>query len=181
PALGPFRRPASEAELSVRPGRRTAGADRARLCHCRRSRGATEDLGRGRRDRSLSLRDGRAGTRDALGRAGLWAQLRPRRVPRRRHHDFNMGAMENKGLNIFNAKYLLADPDSSTDDEYRHVEAVVAHEYFHNWSGNRVTCRDWFQLSLKEGLTVYREQSFSADMNSASLKRIEDVSLLRRA
>jgi aminopeptidase N len=96
-------------------------------------------------------------------------------------HDFNMGAMENKGLNIFNAKYLLADPDSSTDDEYRHVEAVVAHEYFHNWSGNRVTCRDWFQLSLKEGLTVFREQSFSADMNSAPLKRIEDVALLRRA
>jgi len=96
-------------------------------------------------------------------------------------HDFNMGAMENKGLNIFNAKYLLADPDSSTDDEYRHVEAVVAHEYFHNWSGNRVTCRDWFQLSLKEGLTVFREQSFSGDMNSAPLKRIEDVALLRRA
>ncbi|MFC5524189.1 aminopeptidase N [Rhodanobacter ginsengisoli] len=96
-------------------------------------------------------------------------------------NDFNMGAMENKGLNIFNAKYLLADPDSSTDEEYRHVEAVVAHEYFHNWSGNRVTCRDWFQLSLKEGLTVFREQSFSADMNSAPLKRIEDVALLRRA
>ncbi|HWX64897.1 MAG TPA: aminopeptidase N [Rhodanobacter sp.] len=96
-------------------------------------------------------------------------------------HDFNMGAMENKGLNIFNAKCLLADPDSTTDDEYRHVEAVVAHEYFHNWSGNRVTCRDWFQLSLKEGLTVFREQSFSADMNSAPLKRIEDVELLRRA
>ena len=96
-------------------------------------------------------------------------------------HDFNMGAMENKGLNIFNAKYLLADPGSTTDDEYRHVEAVVAHEYFHNWSGNRVTCRDWFQLSLKEGLTVFREQSFSADMNSAPLKRIEDVALLRRA
>jgi aminopeptidase N len=96
-------------------------------------------------------------------------------------HDFNMGAMENKGLNIFNAKYLLAAPDSTTDDEYRHVEAVVAHEYFHNWSGNRVTCRDWFQLSLKEGLTVFREQSFSADMNSAPLKRIEDVALLRRA
>ncbi|WP_329742110.1 aminopeptidase N [Dyella sp. A6] len=96
-------------------------------------------------------------------------------------HDFNMGAMENKGLNIFNAKYLLADPDSTTDDEYRGVEAVVAHEYFHNWSGNRVTCRDWFQLSLKEGLTVFREQSFSADMNSAPLKRIEDVALLRRA
>ncbi|GAB3786122.1 aminopeptidase N [Dyella agri] len=96
-------------------------------------------------------------------------------------HDFNMGAMENKGLNIFNAKCLLADPDSSTDDEYRRVEAVIAHEYFHNWSGNRVTCRDWFQLSLKEGFTVFREQSFSADMNSAPLKRIEDVSLLRRA
>jgi aminopeptidase N len=96
-------------------------------------------------------------------------------------HDFNMGAMENKGLNIFNDKYLLADPDSTTDDEYRAVEAVVAHEYFHNWSGNRVTCRDWFQLSLKEGFTVFREQSFSADMNSAPLKRIEDVALLRRA
>ena len=96
-------------------------------------------------------------------------------------HDFNMGAMENKGLNIFNAKYLLADPDTTTDDEYRAVEAVVAHEYFHNWSGNRVTCRDWFQLSLKEGLTVFREQQFSADMNSAALKRIEDVALLRRA
>ncbi|MFC3651569.1 aminopeptidase N [Dyella humi] len=95
-------------------------------------------------------------------------------------HDFNMGAMENKGLNIFNAKYLLADPDSSTDEEYRAVEAVVAHEYFHNWTGNRVTCRDWFQLSLKEGLTVFREQQFSADSNSASLKRIEDVALLRR-
>jgi len=95
--------------------------------------------------------------------------------------DFNMGAMENKGLNIFNAKCLLADADTTTDDEYRRVEAVIAHEYFHNWSGNRVTCRDWFQLSLKEGFTVYREQSFSADMNSAPLKRIEDVSLLRRA
>ncbi|HEV2539840.1 MAG TPA: aminopeptidase N [Frateuria sp.] len=96
-------------------------------------------------------------------------------------HDFNMGAMENKGLNIFNAKYLLADPDTTTDDEYRAVEAVIGHEYFHNWSGNRVTCRDWFQLSLKEGLTVFREQQFSADMNSPALKRIDDVALLRRA
>ena len=96
-------------------------------------------------------------------------------------HDFNMGAMENKGLNIFNTKCLLADAGSTTDDEYRRVESVVAHEYFHNWSGNRVTCRDWFQLSLKEGFTVYREQCFSADMNSAPLKRIEDVALLRRA
>ncbi len=95
-------------------------------------------------------------------------------------YDFNMGAMENKGLNIFNAKYLLADPETTTDAEYRGVESVVAHEYFHNWSGNRITCRDWFQLSLKEGLTVFREHNFSADMNSRPLKRIEDVSMLRR-
>jgi aminopeptidase N len=95
-------------------------------------------------------------------------------------HDFNMGAMENKGLNIFNSKYLLADPDTTTDDEYRRIEAVVGHEYFHNWSGNRVTCRDWFQLSLKEGFTVFREHGFCADMHSASLKRIEDVATLRR-
>ncbi|TAN05682.1 MAG: aminopeptidase N [Rhodanobacteraceae bacterium] len=95
-------------------------------------------------------------------------------------HDFNMGAMENKGLNIFNSKYLLADPDTTTDDEYRHIEAVIGHEYFHNWSGNRVTCRDWFQLSLKEGFTVFREHAFCAAMHSASLKRIEDVAALRR-
>lgn len=95
-------------------------------------------------------------------------------------HDFTMGAMENKGLNIFNAKYLLADPQTSTDEDYAHVEAVVAHEYFHNWTGNRVTCRDWFQLSLKEGLTVYREQEFCADIGSRSLKRIEDVQTLWR-
>ncbi len=95
-------------------------------------------------------------------------------------HDFNMGAMENKGLNIFNAKYLLTDRDSTTDDEYRAVEAVIGHEYFHNWSGNRVTCRDWFQLSLKEGFTVFREQQFSAAMHSPGLKRIEDVATLRR-
>ncbi|HJU25559.1 MAG TPA: aminopeptidase N, partial [Rhodanobacteraceae bacterium] len=95
-------------------------------------------------------------------------------------HDFNMGAMENKGLNIFNAKYLLADPETSADEEYRHVEAVVAHEYFHNWSGNRVTCRDWFQLSLKEGFTVFRERQFCADMQSAALQRIDEVATLRR-
>jgi aminopeptidase N len=95
-------------------------------------------------------------------------------------HDFNMGAMENKGLNIFNSKYLLADPDTTTDDEYRRIEAVIGHEYFHNWSGNRVTCRDWFQLSLKEGFTVLREHSFCEAMHSPSLKRIEDVATLRR-
>ena len=95
--------------------------------------------------------------------------------------DFNMGAMENKGLNIFNSRYILADPEVATDADYDGIEGVVAHEYFHNWSGNRVTCRDWFQLSLKEGFTVYRDQSFSADMGSAALKRIEDVRILRAA
>lgn len=92
---------------------------------------------------------------------------------------FNMGAMENKGLNIFNDKLLLASPQTATDADYERIESVVAHEYFHNWTGNRITCRDWFQLSLKEGLTVYRDQSFSADMRSAGVKRIEDVQLLR--
>ncbi len=95
--------------------------------------------------------------------------------------EFTMGAMENKGLNIFNAKYLVADPEHATDDDYRHVLAVVGHEYFHNWSGNRVTCRDWFQLSLKEGLTVYREQEFESDLASRTLRRIEDVRTLWRA
>jgi len=93
--------------------------------------------------------------------------------------DFNFGAMENKGLNIFNSRYILVDPDTATDLDYDAVEGVVAHEYFHNWSGNRVTCRDWFQLSLKEGLTVYRDQCFSADMGSEPVKRIEDVRVLR--
>ncbi len=93
--------------------------------------------------------------------------------------DFNMGAMENKGLNIFNTSCVLASPDTATDAAYQRVEAVVAHEYFHNWSGNRVTCRDWFQLSLKEGFTVFRDAEFSADMNSRTLKRIQDVTLLR--
>ena len=93
--------------------------------------------------------------------------------------DFNMGAMENKGLNIFNTSCVLASPDTATDAAYLRVEAVVAHEYFHNWSGNRVTCRDWFQLSLKEGFTVFRDAEFSSDMNSRPVKRIEDVAFLR--
>ncbi|MBW6524776.1 aminopeptidase N [Sphingomonas sp. RHCKR47] len=93
--------------------------------------------------------------------------------------DFNFGAMENKGLNIFNSRYILADPDTATDYDYDAIAAVVAHEYFHNWSGNRITCRDWFQLSLKEGFTVYRDQGFSADQGSAAVKRIEDVRGLR--
>lgn len=93
--------------------------------------------------------------------------------------DFNMGAMENKSLNIFNAKYILAKPDTATDTDYELIESIVAHEYFHNWSGNRVTCRDWFQLSLKEGLTVFRDQEFSADQRSRPVQRIKDVAQLR--
>jgi aminopeptidase N len=93
--------------------------------------------------------------------------------------DFNFGAMENKGLNIFNSRYILADPDTATDYDYDAIAAVVAHEYFHNWSGNRITCRDWFQLSLKEGFTVYRDQGFSADQGSRAVRRIEDVRGLR--
>ncbi|WP_031434780.1 aminopeptidase N [Methylomarinum vadi] len=92
---------------------------------------------------------------------------------------FNMGAMENKGLNIFNTKFVLARPDTATDSDYEHIEGVIGHEYFHNWSGNRVTCRDWFQLSLKEGFTVFRDQEFTGDRTSKAVKRIEDVNMLR--
>jgi len=93
--------------------------------------------------------------------------------------DFNMGAMENKGLNIFNTRYVLANPDTATDTDYENIESVIAHEYFHNWTGDRVTCRDWFQLSLKEGLTVFRDQQFSADMGSEAVCRIADIRALR--
>lgn len=92
---------------------------------------------------------------------------------------FNMGAMENKGLNVFNTKFVLARPDTATDSDYEHIEGVIGHEYFHNWTGNRITCRDWFQLSLKEGFTVFRDQEFTADQTSKAVKRIEDVKLLR--
>ncbi|HEX6144241.1 MAG TPA: aminopeptidase N, partial [Geminicoccaceae bacterium] len=95
--------------------------------------------------------------------------------------DFNMGAMENKGLNVFNTKYVLAKPATATDVDYMGIESVVAHEYFHNWTGNRVTCRDWFQLSLKEGLTVFRDEEFTSDLHSRPVKRIEDVRRLRAA
>ena len=95
--------------------------------------------------------------------------------------DFNMGAMENKGLNIFNDKYVLASPETATDSDYAGIESVIAHEYFHNWTGNRITCRDWFQLCLKEGLTVFRDQEFSADTRSRPVKRISDVRTLRAA
>ncbi len=93
--------------------------------------------------------------------------------------DFNMGAMENKGLNVFNDKYVLADPETATDADYANIEAIIAHEYFHNWTGNRITCRDWFQLCLKEGLTVYRDHEFSADQRSRTVKRIAEVRHLR--
>src|SRR3954454_19959127 len=93
--------------------------------------------------------------------------------------DFNMGAMENKGLNIFNDKLVLASPETATDSDYASIEAVIAHEYFHNWTGNRITCRDWFQLCLKEGLTVFRDQEFSADQRSRPVERISDVRGLR--
>lgn len=95
--------------------------------------------------------------------------------------DFNMGAMENKGLNVFNSKYVLAKKETATDVDFINIEAVIGHEYFHNWSGNRVTCRDWFQLTLKEGLTVFRDQCFTADMNAETTKRIDDVNILRTA
>ncbi|RWF34304.1 MAG: aminopeptidase N, partial [Mesorhizobium sp.] len=93
--------------------------------------------------------------------------------------DFNMGAMENKGLNIFNDKYVLADEETATDADFANIEAIIAHEYFHNWTGNRITCRDWFQLCLKEGLTVYRDHEFSADQRSRAVKRIAEVRTLR--
>jgi aminopeptidase N len=93
--------------------------------------------------------------------------------------DFNMGAMENKGLNVFNDKYILALPETATDLDYTNIEAIIAHEYFHNWTGNRITCRDWFQLCLKEGLTVFRDQEFSSDLRSRAVKRISDVKTLR--
>ena len=95
--------------------------------------------------------------------------------------DFNMGAMENKGLNVFNSKYVLAEPETATDADFQGIEGVIAHEYFHNWTGNRVTCRDWFQLSLKEGLTVFRDQEFSASVMGRAVKRIDDVRILRQA
>ena len=93
--------------------------------------------------------------------------------------DFNFGAMENKGLNIFNSSLLLADPETATDADYERIESVVAHEYFHNWTGDRITCRDWFQLCLKEGLTVFRDQAFSAQERGAAVQRIKDVRALR--
>ncbi len=96
-------------------------------------------------------------------------------------NDFNMGAMENKGLNIFNSKYVLASPKPPLIATFERIEGIVAHEYFHNWTGNRVTCRDWFQLTLKEGLTVFRDQEFSSDLRSRAIQRITDVNELKKS
>ena len=93
--------------------------------------------------------------------------------------DFNMGAMENKGLNIFNTKYILAKPETATDNDYVGIESVIGHEYFHNWSGNRITCRDWFQITLKEGLTVLRDQLFTEDMTSKAVARLDTINVVR--
>jgi aminopeptidase N len=95
--------------------------------------------------------------------------------------DFSMGAMENKSLNIFNSRLVLASPETATDGDFARIQGVIGHEYFHNWTGNRVTCRDWFQLTLKEGLTVYRDSEFTSDMTSRAVKRIEDVMMMRTA
>ncbi len=96
-------------------------------------------------------------------------------------NDFNAGAMENKGLNIFNARYVLADPSSATDEDFMNIQRVIGHEYFHNWTGNRVTLKNWFQLSLKEGLTVFRDQEFTSDLNSRAVERITHVKTCGRS
>jgi len=118
---------------------------------------------------------------DALGRGGVRLEYDLDVFNIVAVSDFNMGAMENKGLNIFNTRYVLAKPESATDTDYQGIEAVIAHEYFHNWTGDRVTCRDWFQLSLKEGLTVFRDQLFSADQGSQAVCRIGNIRTLRAA
>ena len=182
PPLRHLERSAQEAVLSVCAGRGRSGLDHGFLRH---------RLGQERRARDLCRawpRRARAHyAMDALKRSMAWDE----RAYGREYDldvfnivavsDFNMGAMENKGLNVFNDKYVLASPETATDDDYANIEGVIAHEYFHNWTGNRVTCRDWFQLCLKEGLTVFRDQEFSADMRSAPVERIGDVRALRAA
>ena len=140
---------------------------------------ALAHLCRARQGGSLRLGDGVAEARHALGRGALRPRIRSRCVQHRRVSDFNMGAMENKGLNIFNDKLVLARPDTASDADYASIEGVIAHEYFHNWTGDRVTCRDWFQLCLKEGLTVFRDQEFTGDIRSGPVERIADVRMLK--
>ena len=175
-------RPLSQALLSVRAGRRRAlSANRDSFTT---ASGRKVELGIWVRDEDLprtqhamaSLKAAMAWDEEVYGREYDLAVFNIVAVS-----DFNFGAMENKGLNIFNSRYILVDPETATDADFDAVAGVVAHEYFHNWSGNRVTCRDWFQLSLKEGFTVFRDQQFSADMGSPPVKRIEDVRVLRAA
>ncbi len=145
-----------------------------------RPQGRARHLCRARQGAARRLRDGCAealddnGTRQAFGREYDLDVFNIVAVS-----DFNMGAMENKGLNIFNDKYVLADEETATDADFANIEAIIAHEYFHNWTGNRITCRDWFQLCLKEGLTVFRDHEFSADQRSRAVKRIAEVRTLR--
>ena len=173
-------RPLAEARLSLRAGR---GRPRARIAdRFTTASGRTVEL-------NIWVRPGDEGrcayAMDSLIRSMKWDE----EVYGREYDldvfnivavdDFNMGAMENKGLNIFNSRYVLASPETATDDDFARIEAIIAHEYFHNWTGNRITCRDWFQLCLKEGLTVFRDQQFTGDMRSAAVQRIEDVLTLR--
>ncbi len=180
PAFRRLARSASEARLPVRARRRAP-------------RPGGEDLHHHERPRCVRLaiyvepgKEDRAGyALDALERSMRWDE----RVFGLEYDldefnvvavsDFNMGAMENKGLNIFNDKYVLASPETATDADYANIEAIIAHEYFHNWTGNRITCRDWFQLCLKEGLTVFRDQEFSSDERSRAVHRIAEVKTLR--
>ena len=172
--------PLPEAELSVRPGRRRPGGGRGQLHHrVRVARSRCTSSSSRRTWTSATTPCARSSTRCAGTRSGIGREYDLDIFMIVAVSHFNMGAMENKGLNVFNAKYVLARPDTATDADFAGIEGVVAHEYFHNWTGNRVTCRDWFQLSLKEGFTVFRDQEFSADMGSRGVKRIEDVRMLR--
>jgi aminopeptidase N len=180
-ALG---RPAPQAQLPVRAGRRAAGVPRSSASP--RAPGGTTCceiyVRRGDLDKTEhAMHSLMASVAWDEARFGLSLDLERFMIVAT--SDFNMGAMENKGLNIFNTKYVLASQATATDTDFSNIESVVGHEYFHNWTGNRVTCRDWFQLSLKEGLTVFRDQEFSqdlcADASARAVKRIEDVRVLR--
>ena len=166
PALRGLARSLSEALLSLRDRRRRARHGRDDLHDDERPQGRDRDLCRARQGEPRRLRARRARALDALGRGVFGREYDLDVFNIVAVSDFNMGAMENKGLNIFNDKYVLASPETATDMDYAAIEAIIAHEYFHNWTGNRVTCRDWFQLCLKEGLTVFRDQEFSSDMRS---------------
>ena len=180
PPLGALGRSVQEAVLPVRRRRRQARRPVRQLHHRLRPQRATRHLRRTGQARPVPARHGRAARNRCTGtkqRFGLECDLDHYMIVA--VGDFNMGAMENKGLNIFNTKYVLARSDVATDVDFENIDRVVAHEYFHNWTGNRVTCRDWFQLSLKEGLTVFRDQEFGADLHNRQIARIREVRGLR--